>query len=63
MKSPRYSKEGPWNERQCQAKDHADTLTATPKHLCRAVEKRDRVRIINYTCCRASIAIYVHANH
>ena len=39
----------------------SDTPTS-PKRPCRAVEKRDRSRVNNSTCCHASISIYMYAN-
>ena len=63
VQSPRYSREGPQNERRHRAKDRVIRIpTAPPKHPCGAVEKRDRVRVSNCTCCHASISIYMYTN-
>ena len=64
MQSPRYSREGPWNERRRRAKKTCDpdTPTASPKRPCRAMEKRDRVRVSNCTCCHTSMSIYMYTN-
>ena len=39
-----------------------DTPTAPPKRPCRAVEKQDRVRVSNCTCCHTSMSIYMYTN-
>ena len=39
-----------------------DTPTAPPKRPCRAVEKKDRVKVSNCTCCHTSMSIYRYTN-
>ena len=39
-----------------------DTPTVPLKLPCRAVEKRDRVRVSNCTCCHTSTSIYMYTN-
>ena len=68
VQSPWHSRKGPWNEHRRQAKDHVIQIRKLllPKvsnynlheMSLSCCGKRDRFRVGNCKCCRASIAIY-----